>query len=77
MYIRLVTVVFCTVAHFSGPRVAVVQAQEAGEITTEKQSFQTKTGEIIEYEIGTLFVAENRNDPKSRVIGVGLNWPSM
>lgn len=45
---------------------------EPGEITAEKKSFKTRSGDVIDYELGTLFVRENRSDPDSRVIGVGF-----
>jgi pimeloyl-ACP methyl ester carboxylesterase len=38
----------------------------------ELKSFKTRSGEVVDYEIGTLFVRENRSDPESRVIGVGF-----
>ena len=72
MRIHILTLVFCTVAPLAGPQLPASPPQEAGEIKTEKRSFQTKSGEVIHYEIGTLFVPENRSDPKSRVIGVGF-----
>ena len=72
MRIHLLTFVFCTVAPFASPLLPASPLQKAGEIKTEKRMFQTKSGEVIHYEIGTLFVPENRTDPKSRMIGVGF-----
>lgn len=69
---HLLTLVFCTVASFSGPQLPASPPKKVGEIKTEKQSFKTKSGKVIHYEIGTLFVHENCSDPKSRVIGVGF-----
>lgn len=72
MRIYLLTLAFCTVAPFASSQLPAAPPQAAGEIKTEKRSFETKSGEVIHYEIGTLFVPENRSDPKSRVIGVGF-----
>ncbi len=72
MRIHLLTLVFCTVVRFASLQLSASPPQQAGEIKTEKRSFQSKSGEVVHYEIGTLFVAENRSDPNSRVIGVGF-----
>jgi len=50
----------------------VAASREPGEVTSQKKSFKTRSGEVIDYEIGTLFVRENRSAPDSRVIGVGF-----
>ena len=71
MHFHILTLGFCTVALFAGSRF-VDAAPKAGDIKTEQRSFKTKLGAVIRYEIGTLFVRENRSDPKSRVIGVGF-----
>lgn len=47
-------------------------AHQPGEITIEKKSLKTRSGEVVDYELGTLFVRENRSDPDSRVIGLGF-----
>ena len=49
-----------------------LQAQEPGSIKIEKRTMQLKPGEEVDYEVGTIFVRENRNVSKSRVIGVGF-----
>lgn len=46
--------------------------RKAGEITLEPASLTTPTGETITFELGTLYVPENRSEPKSRIIGVGF-----
>ena len=46
--------------------------QEIGSVKIEERSFKTKSGQIVEYELGTLFAPENRSIPDSRVIGVGF-----
>jgi pimeloyl-ACP methyl ester carboxylesterase len=46
--------------------------RKAGEIILEPASLTTPTGETITFELGTLYVPENRSEPKSRVIGVGF-----
>lgn len=50
----------------------LAQDRKAGTITTEKKAFTTSGGKTYEYDLGTLYVPENRSDPKSRVIGVGF-----
>src|SRR5882762_8369648 len=47
-------------------------ARKAGEIITESGSLTTPNGETIPFELGTLYVPENRSDPKARIIGVGF-----
>ncbi len=46
--------------------------RKAGEIIIEQASLTTPEGETIPFELGTLYVPENRSDPKSRIIGVGF-----
>ncbi len=46
--------------------------QDPGEILSEERSLETSTGELIEYELGSIFVPENRSDPDSRLIGLGF-----
>lgn len=53
---------------------APVRAQSVGEVETEDRSVEMPNGDVIDYEVGTLYVPENRNDPDSRVIGVGYAW---
>ena len=46
--------------------------RKAGEIMIEPASLTTPFGETINFELGTLYVPENRSDPKARIIGVGF-----
>ena len=46
--------------------------RKPGEIIIEPASLTTPTGETIAFELGTLYVPENRSDPKARIIGVGF-----
>lgn len=43
-----------------------------GAITLEPRTFKTSDGETVDYELGTLFVRENRAKADSRLIGVGF-----
>lgn len=50
----------------------VTGTRKAGEVVIEQASLTTpETGEV-KFELGTLYVQENRADPKSRIIGVGF-----
>jgi pimeloyl-ACP methyl ester carboxylesterase len=46
--------------------------RKAGDVVIERASFAVSTTQSIDYELGTLYVPENRADPKSRIIGVGF-----
>ena len=46
--------------------------RKAGEIIIEPASLTTPAGETIPFELGTLYVPENRCDPKARIIGIGF-----
>src|SRR5258705_10169931 len=46
--------------------------RKPGEIIIEPASLTTPTGETIAFELGTLYVPENRLDPKVRIIGLGF-----
>lgn len=46
--------------------------RKAGEIIIEPASLTTPNGKTINFELGTLYVPENRSDPKARIIGVGF-----
>jgi len=41
--------------------------RKAGEILIERASLTTPDGETIPFELGTLYVPENRSDPKARI----------
>lgn len=71
------------VALFAVQTVGLTQAQridgpppaspsKAGTVVTENVSITMPNGETRSYEVGTLFVPENRDKPSSRVIGVGF-----
>lgn len=45
---------------------------EAGPITIENRTVTASDGAVIEYELGTLHVPENRSNPRSRMIRVGF-----
>lgn len=47
-------------------------AQEPGDVKIEKTSFTTNKDKVYEYELGTVYVPENRNRADSRTIGVGF-----
>ncbi|HKR09085.1 MAG TPA: alpha/beta fold hydrolase [Gemmatimonadaceae bacterium] len=46
--------------------------RKAGETVIDSAWLTTPGGEIIHFELGTLYVPENRSDPKTRIIGVGF-----
>ena len=47
-------------------------SRKSGEVIIERASLTTPETGSINFELGTLFVPENRADPKSRLIGVGF-----
>ena len=47
-------------------------SQSVGEVEVETRTLPAEDGEAIRYEVGTLYVPENRTVPNSRVIGVGF-----
>ncbi|HTL51846.1 MAG TPA: hypothetical protein VL860_04630, partial [Planctomycetota bacterium] len=46
--------------------------RKAGDIVIEPATFTISATEKLEYELGTLYVPENRSDPKCRVISIGF-----
>src|SRR5437588_1971325 len=58
--------------HFARSSYTPASDRKAGEIIIEPASLTTPTGETIAFELGTLYVPENRSDPKARIIGVGF-----
>jgi pimeloyl-ACP methyl ester carboxylesterase len=46
--------------------------RKAGEVLLEPATLTTADDKEIKYELGTLYVPENRSDPNSRIIGVGF-----
>lgn len=68
---RVLALAICLLAMFvSGS--AGADAPKAGAVVVEQRTFKTSDGEVVPYELGTLFVPENRADPASRLIGVGF-----
>jgi len=47
-------------------------SRKAGDVVIESASMTSPQTGAINYELGTLYVPENRADPKSRLIGVGF-----
>ncbi|PTL81428.1 alpha/beta fold hydrolase [Vitiosangium sp. GDMCC 1.1324] len=47
-------------------------SRKAGDVVMESGAGKTPEGETVPYELGTLFVPENRAAPHSRLIGVGF-----
>jgi hypothetical protein len=46
--------------------------RKAGEVVIEPASLTTPETGTVNFELGTLFVPENRSEPNSRIIGVGF-----
>jgi len=65
------TIVLC-LTPFAGAALRAAPPQQPGDTRVEAKSFETAAGETVEYELGTIFVPENRSEPQSRVIGVGF-----
>jgi pimeloyl-ACP methyl ester carboxylesterase len=57
-------------AYYCSPQSA--SQRKAGELVIEPASLTTPETGTVNFELGTLFVPENRTDPKSRLIGVGF-----
>lgn len=55
----------------AAPAAAFAQ-HRPGEIVVERGTVRDEQGKTVPYEIGTLYVPENRNKPNSRLIGVGF-----
>jgi pimeloyl-ACP methyl ester carboxylesterase len=58
--------------HLAQSANTLANARKAGEIKIEPASLTTPNGETIPFELGTLYVPENRSDPKARIIRVGF-----
>ena len=54
------------------PRPATSAPRNAGECVIQPATLEVSATQRIDYELGTLYVPENRADPRSRVIGVGF-----
>ncbi len=46
--------------------------RKAGDVVIESASVKSANSDPVEFELGTLYVPENRAEPKSRLIGVGF-----
>ncbi|MDI3291468.1 alpha/beta fold hydrolase [Polyangium sp. 15x6] len=55
----------------AAPAVAAAPSRPR-EIVVERGTVKSETGTDVPYELGTLYVPENRRNPKSRLIGVGF-----
>ncbi|MCI3182317.1 hypothetical protein C5708_18915 [Caulobacter sp. CCUG 60055] len=53
-------------------RAAAETVHRAGDVIMETRSVTAADGEVVPFELGTLFVPENRAVPGSRIIGVGF-----
>ncbi|HJR72408.1 MAG TPA: alpha/beta fold hydrolase [Luteimonas sp.] len=51
---------------------AIAAPRKAGDIVVETRTTKLPNGDTLDYELGTLFVPENRSTPGSRLIGVGF-----
>src|SRR6266542_156794 len=49
-------------------------ARKAGEVVITQAELSGPNGEKLPYELGTIFVPENRRNPRSRLIGVAFAW---
>lgn len=47
-------------------------SHRAGDIVVERGTVTSEAGKVVAYELGTLYVPENRQKPGSRLIGVGF-----
>jgi pimeloyl-ACP methyl ester carboxylesterase len=54
------------------PVFAAAAPHRAGEIVLDPEAVATVEGHQLRYQLGTLFVPENRENPGSRIIGVGF-----
>ncbi len=68
--IRMLACLLAALALQAGP--ALAQATALDRVVIEQDTIKLPTGETVRYEIGTLFVPENRSKPGSRRIGVGF-----
>lgn len=59
-------------ACLAAPQLHASPPQQPGEVKVDQHSYTFRDGATIDYELGTLYVPENRSDPDSRVIGVGF-----
>jgi pimeloyl-ACP methyl ester carboxylesterase len=60
------------VAQSASSAIAIAKDRKAGDVVIDSAWLRTPDGEIINFELGTLYVPENRSNPKSRIIGLGF-----
>ncbi|MCX8477617.1 MAG: alpha/beta hydrolase [Sphingomonas sp.] len=70
--IRTLACAFLALALQTLPLPAFAQQRAPNRIVIEQGSVKLPTGETVAYEIGTLYVPENRARPDSRRIGIGF-----
>jgi pimeloyl-ACP methyl ester carboxylesterase len=70
--ISVCSLAFATIAVGQETGPAATAARKAGEVVIERTSLTTPETGNIDFELGTLYVPENRADPKSRIIRVGF-----
>jgi pimeloyl-ACP methyl ester carboxylesterase len=69
------SILICLINLFLGVACFGTQASDkgkAGEVFIEPATLTTPETGAVHFELGTLYVPENRADPKSRIIGVGF-----
>ena len=69
----LVLMLFGTIAGSKQSFGQESQTPKPGDIKIEKRPFRMWGGATGEYELGTFYVLENRDDPNSRVISIGFS----
>jgi pimeloyl-ACP methyl ester carboxylesterase len=52
--------------------VAAQEPRKAGDVVIEQASLTTTESGTVQFELGTIYVPENRSEPTSRLIGVGF-----
>ena len=70
--IRMLVCALLALALQTVPAVASAQQAVTDRIVIEQGNVTLPTGETVPYEIGTLYVPENRSKPDSRRIGIGF-----
>lgn len=70
--IRILACVLAALTIQAIPIPALAQQAAPTRIVVEQGSVKLPTGETVAYEIGTLYVPENRSKPDSRTIGIGF-----
>ena len=71
-YLGAMRTILCVAVACAAPAVLSAAPPSPGTIEVEQRTLRTADGRAVRYEIGTLFVPENRLAPRSRVIGMGF-----